>query len=174
MSEDLLGALRPDDDRVAAMLERSYPTGAEDLWSALTDPARLARWFARVEGDLRLGGTFCIYFDDENPDERTLGQVQACEPPRFLEVTWYSRDEGESLVRAELTEESGGTRLSLDHRRLPRGAAAGYGAGWQTYLEQLGEYLAGDAGRGTQWDERWKQLLPRYQAQLAALSEGPR
>jgi uncharacterized protein YndB with AHSA1/START domain len=170
VTNDVIGALRLDGDRTAVRLERSYPTDSQDLWTALTDPARLSRWFARVEGDLRPGGTFCIYFGDEDPAERTLGEVRECAPPHRLEVTWRFRDEGESAVRAELTPEPGGTRLSLDHRRLPRTAAAGYGAGWQTYLEQLAADLAGGAGRGDQWDQHWQRLLPAYQAQLAGLS----
>jgi uncharacterized protein YndB with AHSA1/START domain len=170
MAEDLIGALRLDGDRMAVKLERSYGTDAADLWSALTDPARLSRWFARVEGDLRPEGTFCIYFGDEDPDERTLGQVRECDPPRKLVVTWHFRDEGESVVRADLAAEPGGTRLTLEHRRLPRDAAAGYSAGWQTYLEQLGAYQAGQPGRGGQWDHRWKELLPGYQEQAAALA----
>jgi uncharacterized protein YndB with AHSA1/START domain len=170
VSDDLFGALRIDGDRMAVRLERVYPTGAADLWAALTDPARLARWFARVEGDLRPDGTFCIYFDDSDPSERTLGQVRVCEPPHRLEVTWYFRDEGESVLRAELTAEPGGTRLTLDHRRLSAGEAPGYGAGWQTYLEQLGAHLAGEVSRGGHWDQRWRQLLPGYQAQVAGLN----
>lgn len=170
MAEDLIGALRLDADRMAVRLERSYGTDAADLWSALTDPARLSRWFARVDGDLRPNGTFCVYFDDEDPDERTVGQVRECEPPHRLVVTWHFRDEGESVVRADLVAGPGGTRLTLEHRRLPRGAAAGYSAGWQTYLEQLGAYLAGQPGRGRQWDQRWKELLPGYQEQAAGLA----
>jgi uncharacterized protein YndB with AHSA1/START domain len=179
MTEDLIGALRldgdgdgdGDGDRAAVRLERTYKTDAADLWSALTDPARLTRWFARVEGDLRTGGTFCVYFDDENPDERTIGQIQECEPPHRLAVTWHFREEGESVVRAVLDEGPEGTRLTLDHRRLPRGQAAGYGAGWQTYLEQLVAYLIGDPGRGGHWDNRWEQLIPAYRAQLTGLEQ---
>ena len=33
-------------------------TDIGDVWSALTDPSRLARWYGEVEGDLRLGGQF--------------------------------------------------------------------------------------------------------------------
>ena len=33
-----------------------YDTDLADLWSAITEPDRLARWVATVEGDLRLGG----------------------------------------------------------------------------------------------------------------------
>jgi uncharacterized protein YndB with AHSA1/START domain len=170
MADDLIGTLRLDADRMAVRLERSYGTDAADLWSALTDPARLSRWFAQVDGDLRPGGTFRINFDDDDPDERTVGQVRECEPPHRLVVTWHFRDEGESVVRADLEAEPGGTRLTLEHRKLPPAAAAGYSAGWQTYLEQLGAYLAGQPGRGGQWDQRWKDLLPGYQEQAAGLS----
>ena len=37
-------------------MEDRYDTDIDDLWSALTDPRRLARWVAEVDGDLRLGG----------------------------------------------------------------------------------------------------------------------
>ena len=43
-------------------MEGSYDTGIDDLWSALTDAQRLARWIAEVEGDLRLGGAFRATF----------------------------------------------------------------------------------------------------------------
>jgi hypothetical protein len=85
---------RLHDDRPAVRLERSYATDAADLWSALNDPVRLARWLTRVEGDLRPSG-------------------------------------------------DGATVLSLDHRRLPDYTAAGYGAGWQAYLEQLDTEVGG-------------------------------
>ena len=39
---------------------RTYPTDADDLWQAITDPERIPRWFAPVSGELRLGGRFQI------------------------------------------------------------------------------------------------------------------
>jgi hypothetical protein len=33
---------------------------SDNVWSALTDPPRLARWYGEVEGDLRAGGEFGI------------------------------------------------------------------------------------------------------------------
>jgi uncharacterized protein YndB with AHSA1/START domain len=169
MTEDVLGALRLEDGRLAVRLERGYPTDMADLWSALTDPARLSRWFARVEGDLRPGGGFCIYFADD-PGQQTPGQVLACEPPSRLVISWRLPGEPDSLVSAELSAAATGTWLTLEHRRLPADQAAGYGAGWQTYLEQLAAYLAGDAGRGEAWDQRWDQLVPAYRARVADLS----
>ncbi len=46
---------------VVRMQDR-FDTGIDDLWSALTDPPRLARWLGEVEGDLRLGGEFRARF----------------------------------------------------------------------------------------------------------------
>ena len=37
-------------------MQDRFDTGIDDLWAALTEPRRLARWIADVEGDLRLGG----------------------------------------------------------------------------------------------------------------------
>ena len=137
MPEDLIGALRLDGDRMAVRLERRYGTDAADLWAALTDPARLSRWFARVDGDLRPDGTFCIYFDDEDPDERTVGQVRECEPPHWLVVTWHFRDEGGAYwtgcVHPECVRYPGGERstytaaavLLADHALYGYGPSAG-------------------------------------------------
>ena len=39
-------------------LTRSYPTGIDDLWSALTNSERISRWFLPITGDLNLGGRY--------------------------------------------------------------------------------------------------------------------
>src|SRR5260221_6859752 len=52
----ILGSLRSADGKGVVRIEDGYDTNIDDLWSAITDPARLARWHAQVEGDLRAGG----------------------------------------------------------------------------------------------------------------------
>src|SRR6201996_4834576 len=52
----ILGRLRSADGRGVVRIEDRYDTGIDDLWSAIIDPDRLARWYGRVESDLRLGG----------------------------------------------------------------------------------------------------------------------
>jgi uncharacterized protein YndB with AHSA1/START domain len=54
----IVGSLRSVDGKGAVRMEDRYDTDIDDLWSALTDSRRLARWIAEVEGDLRLGGEF--------------------------------------------------------------------------------------------------------------------
>ena len=48
----ILGSLRSVDGRGVVRLDDRFDTDIDDLWSAITDPARLAQWHARVEGDL--------------------------------------------------------------------------------------------------------------------------
>jgi len=47
----LLGSLRSADGKGLARIEDRYDTDVDDLWSAITDPDRLARWYGRVEGE---------------------------------------------------------------------------------------------------------------------------
>src|SRR5579863_5462066 len=58
----LLGSLRSADGTGVVRMEDRLDTDIDDLWSALTDPRRLARWLGEVEGDLRLGGEFRARF----------------------------------------------------------------------------------------------------------------
>src|SRR5215471_8640291 len=59
----ILGSLRSADGKGVVRIEDRYDTDIDDLWSALTDPGRLARWFGQVEGDLRPGGEFRLSVD---------------------------------------------------------------------------------------------------------------
>ena len=54
----ILGSLRSADGKGIVRMEDRFDTDIDDLWSALTDPRRLARWYGEVEGDLRLGGEY--------------------------------------------------------------------------------------------------------------------
>jgi uncharacterized protein YndB with AHSA1/START domain len=55
---DILGSLRSADGKGIVHIEDRFETGIDELWSALTDPGRLARWYGQVEGNLRPGGEF--------------------------------------------------------------------------------------------------------------------
>src|SRR4029450_7132668 len=56
----ILGSLRSADGKGVVRMQDRYETDIDDLWSAITDPGRLARWWGRVEGDLRAGGEFRV------------------------------------------------------------------------------------------------------------------
>ena len=80
----ILGSLRSADGKGVVRMEDRFDTDIDDLWSALTDPRRLARWIGDVDGDLRLGGEFRARFFTSGWEG--TGRVEACEPPRRVLV----------------------------------------------------------------------------------------
>lgn len=161
----IVGSLRAVDGKAAVRMEDRFDTDADDLWSALTDPRRLARWIADVEGDLRLGGTFHARFTSswEGP-----GRVDVCEPPRRLVLTMSPGQNDQTVIEAELTSVGEQTRLVVEERGLPLDQAAAYGAGWQVHIEDLAAHLAGKPA--TDWRTRWRELAPAYRDQQRGLA----
>jgi Activator of Hsp90 ATPase homolog 1-like protein len=73
----LLGTLGTADGKGVVRVEDRFDADIDTVWSALTDPSRLASWWGEVEGDLRVGGEY---------RERVFasgwegtGRVEACE-----------------------------------------------------------------------------------------------
>jgi hypothetical protein len=54
----ILGSLRSVHGDGVVRMEDRFDTDVDDLWSALTDPDRLAHWFGEVEGELFQGASF--------------------------------------------------------------------------------------------------------------------
>ena len=104
-------------EEVGVLLSRTYDTSAEDLWSAMTDPERIRRWFYPISGDLRVGGNFQL-------EGNAGGEILTCEPPTLLRVTFGGPT---SVVELRLSPDGEGTQLELEHT-VPI-AMAGSGAG---------------------------------------------
>lgn len=155
----VVGSLRALDGRAAVRMEDHFDTGIEDLWSALTDPGRLANWIAEVDGDLRLGGAFTAKFTS---GWMGPGRVDSCEPPRRLLVTMRPGHDDSTVIEAELFAAEDRTRLVVEERGLPVDEVALHGAGWQAHLEDLAAHLAGRPA--ADWRTRWTELTPKYTA----------
>ena len=156
----VVGSVRAEDGKAVVRMEDRYRTDVDDLWSAITDPRRLARWVARVDGDLRVGGAFHASFTSgwEGP-----GRVDVCEPPRRLLVTMSPGEDDQTEIEAELVRDGEVTRLVIEERGIPLGEAPDHGAGWQAHVEDLAAHLA---GRPTaEWHTRWTELIPAYREQ---------
>lgn len=126
-------------DQVAVLLERTYRADVEDVWDALTDPQRLARWFLPVTGDLRVGGKFAT---EGNAD----GEILGCDRPSRLVLTWGGPESVVSLHLAAAGAES--TVLTLEHSvaamLVPDAGGAIYvGPGWDGAFLALGLHLGG-------------------------------
>ena len=163
----ILGSLRSADGKGIVRMEDRFDTDIDDLWSALTDPRRLARWIGEVEGDLRLGGEFRARFFTSGWEG--TGRVEACEPPqRLLLLTKDAGEPDEQVIEATLTADGDQTKLVIEVRGMPLDKIAFYGAGWQIHVEHLAAYLAGRERDDT--EARWEELVPPYQSLAANLS----
>jgi uncharacterized protein YndB with AHSA1/START domain len=165
----LLGSLRSADGTGVVRMQDRFDTDIDDLWSALTDPRRLARWYGEVEGDLRPGGEFRARITDAG--ERT-GRVDACEPPRRLLLTMRDPDPQpgqpeETVIEAQLTADGSQTILVVEDRGIPLDLLAAYGAGVQIHVENLATHIAGHEPGDT--EARWDELLPAYQGLAASI-----
>ena len=171
-----LGSLRSADGAGVVRIEDRYNTDIDDLWSAITDPVRLARWHGQIEGDLRPGGEFRLYLEADDID--SAGRIDACEPPRRLVVT--TRETDESYRRGQgvppfdaawditLTADGDQTTLVIEVKGMPLDKIAFFGAGWQIHAENLAAYLAG--GEPDDVEARWEELVPPYQDSAANIS----
>jgi len=165
-STRMLGTLRVAGAKGIVHIEDRYDTDIDDLWSALTDPHRLARWIAEVEGDLRLGGDFRARFTS---GWEGTGRVEACEPPRRLRVLTRDADEpDEEVLEATLTADGDQTILVIEARGLPIEFLAAHGAGWQVHVEDLAAHLAGRERCDIK--ARWNELIPAYKDLMVNVS----
>jgi uncharacterized protein YndB with AHSA1/START domain len=143
--------------------ERLIPFSPEEIWAALTEPARLGEWLAEAEVVPGPNGSVSLDFGEGGKES---GRVTAWEPSRHLAYEWNFVGETPSHVRFELAavDDGSATRLTLEHTRLGPDVATGYGAGWHAHLDQLEGHLAGDV---PDWGELFAELQPQY-AEIAA------
>lgn len=165
-----IATLGSADGHGVVRLEDRFDTGIDDLWSALTDPARLARWLGEVDGDLCEGGEFRARYLASGWEGTC--RVQQCEPPHHVVLLTSAPPEPDGIVEVTLTADGDHTVLVIEDRGMPLDQIAAYGGGDQIHVEDLAAYLAG--GERCDARARWQELQPAYErlaAELAATTE---
>lgn len=93
----------------SAVFRRTYNAAIEDVWHACTTPERLRRWYAPVEGELRVGGSFTQ--GDFGP-----GTVTRCDPPNLFTAELGHNDPPTDEIELRLSVlPGGGTLLEFEH-----------------------------------------------------------
>lgn len=92
----------------SAIFQRRYHASIAEVWDVCTNPERLARWYAPVKGELRVGGRFTQGdFGD--------GHVARCEPPHYLEIELGGATPATDVVYLSLTSDGDATVLRFEH-----------------------------------------------------------
>ena len=152
-----------------SVMAARHPPG--EVWDAIARPERLARWFAPVSGELRVGGRFRVAgFSGAG---QTAGAILACEPARRLELEWEAAGEIGWVDIALSHYGGGGARLTFTHsvRETERWRAfgpAGIGVGWDLASYALVGHLARP---GVDIDLRTLAALPESRRLLASCAE---
>lgn len=140
------------------LLRRAYDAPIEDVWSACTDPDRISRWLAPIDGDLRLGGTYQL-------KDNAGGKILRCEEPHLIKVTWAFGEGMDTEVEVRLAPaQGGGTVLELEHaspaeildelvRAYGPGGTIGVGGGWDLTLLGLDLFLTGATFDPATWED---------------------
>jgi uncharacterized protein YndB with AHSA1/START domain len=151
-----------DDGRQRLEFRRSWPDPIDDVWAALTEPDRLARWIGIYEGERGPGGTgtFAMTHEGGEPSGQPTTIVE-CDPPRRLVVEWAQSDASAMRVDLDLWQEDGRTVLRFV-QFWPAGAdVVDWVMGWHWYLDKLSAEIDGGA-QPTDWDAFVAEAGPAY------------
>jgi uncharacterized protein YndB with AHSA1/START domain len=157
----ILGSLGSSDGKGSVRMQDRLESAIGEVWSALTDPVRLAVWYGEVEGELRPGGEYQARLYASGWEG--TGRIEACEPPNRLLLAIRDDDGSEEqVIEVTLVADDETTLLVWEERGMPDELVAAYGAGVQVHVEDLIAYLGGRERCDAQ--ARFKQLFPAYQA----------
>jgi uncharacterized protein YndB with AHSA1/START domain len=163
--------LQADHDGRTVVLRRAWPDPIDDVWSALTESERTARWIGTwtergeeagasgesqrvMPGDpassaRRRGGTVQFTMTGEVDAGGEVAPpvtvtVVECDPPRRLVLDIPEGEGPPWRVAVTLTEEGGGTVLLFEQHVVGDVSTADVEAGWNWYLDRLGAALHGE------------------------------
>jgi uncharacterized protein YndB with AHSA1/START domain len=149
------------------VFSRTFRAPVEDVWAAVTDPARLSRWIGTWTGDPASGAVeFRMTAEGEDVPAETA-RIEACSPPRLLSVTTIDSEGNAWRMRLELAEGDGVTTLDFSQQLTDPELAASVGPGWDYYLDRL---VAAETGREPatiDFDDYYPALSEHYKALLS-------
>ncbi|TRY17117.1 SRPBCC family protein [Tessaracoccus rhinocerotis] len=149
---------------------RTFRAPAEDVWAAVTDPGRLARWIGSWRGDPADGEVWfrMLFEGDEIPEEHMA--IHQCDAPHRLRVTSTSPSEEGPQVwdfRIDLVEANGVTTLTFAQSVPDAQLAEGVGPGWQYYLDRLMLAETGADPADIDFDDYYPALKEHYRELFA-------
>ncbi len=152
--------------RTYVELVRTFRAPAADVWAAVTEPERLARWIGTWTGDPATGSVlFTMTFEGEDPQGETF-HIDECTPPHRLRITTaLPKDDGTAeswRLRLDLEEAGGVTTLRFAQDLPDPATAENVGPGWEYYLDRLVATETGADPATVAWDDYYPSLAEHY------------
>jgi uncharacterized protein YndB with AHSA1/START domain len=151
-----------EDGRQRVEFRRSWPDPIEDVWAALTEPDRLARWIGVYEGERKAGGTGTFEMTQEEgeaPGQPTT--IVECDAPRLLVIEWPDASSLMERIDLDLWAEDGRTVLRSVQFFPAATDVVDWALGWHWYLDKLGAEIDGGTPP-TDWDAFVAEVSPGY------------
>jgi uncharacterized protein YndB with AHSA1/START domain len=151
------------DGRQLLEFRRSWPDPIDHVWSALTEPERLARWIGRYEGDRGPGaqGTLFMTFEEGGDSTGSPATIVECDPPRRLVLETQGPGPDPWRMELDLSDEGGRTVLVFRQRFAADADVADFAGGWHWYLDKFDAEVSGRPGP-TDWETFWAEVGPGY------------
>lgn len=164
-----------DAKRGDVRVELSLAFTLTEVWRALAEPDRVARWLGRLDDELREGVSTRLDFGDG--DFFTL-EVRRVVPPLVLEYDWrFLGISPVSEIAWRLAPAGAGCRLTVRDREpgRPEHASQALGTGWVDFVSRLDRFLA--TGRTTRYAwrgevEAWIELPCSAERAVEVLFDG--
>lgn len=153
------------------VFERTFRSPIGDVWAAVTEPDRLARWIGSWEGDPAEGHVMfrMLYEGDEHPAERFT--IDECDEPHRLVITTESpsSDGGTESwhLMLELAESDGTTTLRFSQSVPDPAMAVDVGPGWDYYLDRMVVAETGGDPASVDFDDYHPALSGHYRAEFS-------
>ncbi len=165
------------DGRPYVVLERTFRAPIDDVWAAITESDRLARWIGSWTGDPATGRVVfrMLYEGDGMPEEDFA--IDECTPPRRLAITTTAPYDGETLVtwqlELDLVESDGVTTLVFAQSVPDPPMAESVGPGWEYYLDRMVAAETGGDPAIISFDDYYPGLSAHYKGEFGATGGDP-
>jgi uncharacterized protein YndB with AHSA1/START domain len=160
------GTVAHDGNEAVIRFERHLPYSPDEVWSALTEPARVLQWWGDLDIEPRPGGRFDLTWLNPTPDGDRFTMhalITTFHPPTLLETS----GDAHGVLRWELTAEEGGTTLVFTSTLvLADEFRTRVLAGWHFHLLALAHTLAGGTVDLVELPG-WNAIHERYLAENA-------
>ena len=136
MSRQPTGRIETTDGVRRLVIEREFRAPIEDVWAAVTESDRLARWIGVWTGDPASGHVqFAMTAESQDATADEM-EIRECTPPTRLAVISQVGEERWQL-ELDLVELDGVTTLTFTQPEIDPTVAESVGPGWEYYLDRL-------------------------------------